>query len=117
MRERPGVQVLPDLANELAVLVELEELRGRGRIGRSDGIAAIEDEDVTLGVDGHSGGFAEIEVRRQLQHVDVGVVPDFGDRLLGERRRRDKREQQCSEKAWHGDLLGVHEFLIHTGEL
>ena len=35
VRERPGVEVLADLAHELAVCVELEQLRGGRAIGRA----------------------------------------------------------------------------------
>ena len=64
--ERPGVEVAADLADEIAVAVELEELRGGGGIGRAFGVAAVEDEDVALRVHRHAGDFAEIEVVRQF---------------------------------------------------
>ena len=37
VRERPGVEALADLAHELAVRAELEQLRGRRRVGRPAG--------------------------------------------------------------------------------
>ena len=53
--ERPGVEALADLADILAVAGELEELRGRRRIGRTAGaVRAREHEDVALGVHRHA---------------------------------------------------------------
>ncbi len=46
VRERPGVEVVPDLADEVAVAVEFEQLRGGGGIGGAGRVAAVEDEDM-----------------------------------------------------------------------
>ena len=62
VRERPGVEVVADLANIFAVRAEFQKLRGAGRVGRSGGVAARENEDVSLGIDGHAGDFAEIQI-------------------------------------------------------
>ncbi len=76
--ERPGVQVLADLADELAVGAEFQQLRCRRRIGGAAGVAARQHEHVSLGIDGDAGGLAEIHVGRQLQRIDDGVESDCG---------------------------------------
>ena len=80
--EGPGVEVVADLAEVVAVGVELEELRGGCAVGGAGGVAAGEDEDVALGVDGYAGSFAEVDVRRELQEVGDGVEGDLRDRLV-----------------------------------
>src|SRR5262245_61786800 len=48
--ERPAVEALADLADELALRAELEQLCGRRSVGRPAGaVRAGEHEDVTLG--------------------------------------------------------------------
>ena len=66
VRVGPCVEIVADLAKVGAVGGELEELGGGCTVGRAGGVAAREDEDVSLGVDGYAGGFAEIDVRRKL---------------------------------------------------
>ena len=52
VRERPRVQAFADLANELAVRAELEELRRGRRVGRPGrAVGSREDEDVPLRVE------------------------------------------------------------------
>ena len=70
---------MPDLAKVGAVGGELEELRCGCAVGRASGVAAREDEDVPFGVDGDSGGFAEIDVRRELEKIGDGVERNFRD--------------------------------------
>ena len=67
MRERPGVEIVADLAQELSVGVELEQLRGRGTVGRACGVAARKDEDMLLGIDGDAGDLAEVHVGRKFK--------------------------------------------------
>ena len=50
--------------------------------------AAMEDEDVALGIDGDAGGLAHIEVGRKLQRIGDGVVGYFRRRLF------------CAKAAW-----------------
>ena len=70
VRERPGVEALADLADELAVRTELEQLRRGRRIGRAVGaVRAREDEDVALGIDGDAGHLAEIHARGKLEEI------------------------------------------------
>ena len=59
VRERRGVVVLAPLLDELQVLIEFEELRGRGAARRADIAAAGEHEQVTLRVLGHAHGFTD----------------------------------------------------------
>src|SRR5262249_23283553 len=104
MRERPGVEVLAALAEEHAVAVEFQNLRGSIAVGRAAaGAAACIDVDVPLGVDGDAGNLAEMHIRRKLQQVRDRIVGNFGRRLLGQCRRAQQYEQP-DKPAFHGDL-------------
>ncbi len=93
MRERPGVEVVADFAEEFSVGSEFEELGGGGSVGWAGGAATGEDEDVTFGIDSDAYGFAEVQVSGKLEEVRDGVVADFGDlRLLGEKRVGEDKE-------------------------
>src|SRR5882762_203235 len=61
VRERPRVQVMADLANERAIGAEFQKLRRSRSIGRPRGIAARVDKNMSLGIDGYTGGLAEIQ--------------------------------------------------------
>ena len=80
--ERPGVEVLADFADELALGVEFQQLRRRRRIGRPAGVAARQHENMALGIDRDAGYFAEIHVGRQPQRIGDGVEGDDGHILL-----------------------------------
>ena len=86
MGERPGIEILADLADELAVGTELQDLRG-GVAERQAGAraAARVDEDVALGVDGDAGNFTEIHVVRQLQQIGHRIKGNGRRCFLGER--------------------------------
>ncbi len=87
MGEGPSVEVVANLAKELSVRGKFEKLSRGGSVGGTAGVAAREDEDVALGVDGDADGFAEVEVGGQLEEVGNGVVTDRGyGGLLGEER-------------------------------
>ena len=75
MRHLEAVEALADLADELAVLIELEEPRVA---------AAREDEDVSLRIPRDADAFAKIQIGRQRQEVRHRFVGDVGSR--GERR-------------------------------
>ena len=75
--EGPGVEMVADLAEEFSVSGELEELRSARAVGGTGGIAAREDEDVALRIDGDAGGFTEMKVRRKLQEVGDRLETDF----------------------------------------
>ena len=75
--------VLADLADELALGIELEQLRGRGHVGRPGHVAAREDEDVSLRVDRDAGDLAEVNVRRKRQRI--------GNRFKRQLRNRGRR--------------------------
>ena len=76
--EGPGVEPVADLADEAAVTVELQELRGGGAVGRPQRVAAREHENVPLRVQRHAGALAEIHA--------VGQLEEVRDRLVGDRR-------------------------------
>ena len=69
VRELEAVVALADLADVVAVLIELEQ----ARVG-----AARVDEDMSLGVGRHAHGFAQIQTRRKLQEIRHRVVGDLG---------------------------------------
>ena len=69
MRERPCVQVVADIADKLAVWAKFEELSCRGRVGRAVGVAPLEHEDVSFGIDGDG------KLLRQI-HIDVPFDPN-----------------------------------------
>ena len=100
VRERPGVEVLADLANEVAVGVELEQLRrGRG-VRRAGRVAAREHEHVALGVDRDAGRLAEVEVLRQLERVGNRIEGDLRHGNLCAGGCRDE-EQERDEQLFH----------------
>src|SRR2546426_10677236 len=102
MAERPGVQVLADLANERSVGIELEQLRRGGGVGRARGVAARQHEDVTLRIHRDAGDFAEVQVLRQLQRVRP-VERDQRHSLLCQYGRR--KQHQAKKQAFHDILL------------
>ena len=82
VRELEAVVALADLADVVAVLIELEQ----ARVG-----AARVDKDVSLGVGRHAHGFAQIQAGGKLQEIRHRLVRDFGHVLrfgLGLRERR-----------------------------
>jgi hypothetical protein len=58
VREGPGIEMAAHLAEEFSVGTEFQELRGGRGIGGAGGVAAREDEYMTLGIDGDARGFA-----------------------------------------------------------
>ncbi len=88
VRERPGIEVAADLADEPAVRTEFEELRRRRGIGRAAGVAARQREDVALGIERDAGNFAEIHIGRQMQRIGDGIVGDNRCRLREGSTRR-----------------------------
>ena len=100
VRELEAVEALADLADEVAVLVELEQARVA---------AARVDEDVALRIGGDADALAEIQVRRQLEEVrhrrerDLGNVLGLGLRLreqhgLAELVSQRRRGQSCHDQ-------------------
>ncbi len=80
---------MADLAQVLAVGVELQELRRRCAIGGAGCVAAMQDEDVALGIERDAGNLAKIEIGRQAQDIRNGFVRDlrgvFGAGEAGDR--------------------------------
>ena len=74
----PGVEVVADLTQKLAIGIEFQKLCGGRAVRRPDGIAdARENEDVFFGIHGDAGNLAEIYVGRKLQEVRYCVVRDL----------------------------------------
>src|SRR5215813_1327772 len=105
MRVREGVEVLPDFAHEVAVSIEFQELRRGSAERRSGRAAAREDEDVMLRVDGDARHLAEVDVRRQLEELGIGIEGNVRSGLLSKRESgNEDRRHRCSTDAnrvWH----------------
>src|SRR5262249_16432105 len=84
-----AVQVLADLTEELAVLVEFEELRAN---------TALVNENLAFGVDPDSRSLAKVHTCRQVERVRV-LEADLG-RALGEKAGRGGKQKRNA--AWHG---------------
>ena len=93
MAVRPCVQIVAYLANVPAVRAELEKLRGGRRVRRTRGIAARQNENMSLAVDGHAGCFSKIDIRRKLQEIGDRSVFDHR-RLLGAESKVQQQEQR-----------------------
>ncbi|MEI9923399.1 MAG: hypothetical protein WDN50_07605 [Bradyrhizobium sp.] len=80
----PGIETLADLADEIALGGEFEQLGCGRRIGWTAGaIGAREHEDVALGVHGHTGHFAKIHAVRQLREIRLRNRREFEERFAG----------------------------------
>src|SRR5206468_11741580 len=77
VRVAPRIEVMADLANVFSIGIELEQLRGRGAVGRPRGAAAREDKDVAPGIDRDAGDFSEIEIRGQLEKIRLSLELDL----------------------------------------
>ena len=93
VREGPGVQVVADFAHELAILIELKDLRGGGSVRRAGGVATREHVNLALGIHGDPGGFTKVQIVGQLEEIRIGVERDFGHGLLRETCGREQAEQ------------------------
>src|SRR5262249_54422821 len=82
MREGPGIEILTDLPNVLAVRSKLEHLRRSGAVCGPSRVAAIEHEYVSFRVHCHARGFAEMQIRWEFEKVGNRVKWDFRDGLL-----------------------------------
>ena len=99
VRVRPGVEALADLAEELAGLVEQQDLRRGGAVGRPAGaVRARKDGDVALRVDGDARRFAEVHVGRQLEEVRDRVERNFRHRPAAPAARR----RAVRSRRWRG---------------
>ena len=102
VREREAVEALADLAQVVALGVELEEARG---------LAARVDEDVSLGIGGDADAFAQVEVGRQLQEIRRRVERDLRNVLcfgagVELRRRQALRGRLC--ELGHAQASAAH---------
>jgi hypothetical protein len=77
---------MADLADVFAVGAKFKQLSRGRRVGGAVGVATLEDEDVSFGIDGNTRNFAEIHVGGKLQEVGYGVKRNFGHLLrIGQR--------------------------------
>src|SRR5262245_53925867 len=106
MGELEAVKPLADLANERAVLVELEQPRVA---------AARVDEDVTLRVGGDADALTEVEIRGQLEEIWHRRVRDDGDvfrlRFRLRHERRSGREDGDGRSHASAEQMSVHDGL------
>ena len=106
------VDASADLAHEVALVVELEQVRGGVAVERSGGGGAgvVQQDDVALRVLGHRQGLAEVHGRRVLQEVGHRHEGDLRRVLrLGARRRRTERQRdgrRNDDETSHATLLG-----------
>ena len=84
---------------------ELPQLRGGVGEGRAvAAAAAMEDEDVALGVDRDARGLAHVEIGRQLEEIRHRVVGDQRGRRLRRLLRqggRAKQHENGEQKSFH----------------
>ena len=77
VRERPAVQLFADLADELTLRPELEQLCRGGAIRRPvRTVRSREDEDMPFRVDGDARHFPEVHPFRKLQEIGDGIERD-----------------------------------------
>src|SRR5215472_9961218 len=102
MRVRPGIQVVPDLADVFAVRSKFEDLRRCSSIGGSTRVAAGINEDVLLRIDRDARSLAEIKVGWKFQQIRNGIEWNFGHRRFLSKHTRGEANQ-CNEENWfHG---------------
>ena len=104
VRERPGIEIVADFANVLAVLIEFQKLRGGGGIGRTVGVPARKNEDMSLGIYGDAGYLAEIQIGRKFEHVGHGIKRNFRRTLAKHCQWRTNRKCQNQRKLFHRNL-------------
>ncbi len=93
--ERPCIEVLADLPNEVTLRRKFEQLRSRVAIGRTKtGAATGIDKDVAFRIDRHAGGFAKVHVGRHLEEVRNGFVRDLRNGILRPGRHCHRRNQR-----------------------
>ena len=111
--ERPPVEVLADLANELAGWRELQELRRHRAEGGPGGAARPgKHEDPSLRVDRDARHFTEVDIVRQLQEVGHRLELDDGSRRLRRLTRRRHRHGRQRERGREESDTGCrHRFL------
>src|SRR5690348_6918135 len=98
--------MVANLATEISIVVEFEQLRGSGPIGRAARIAARKDKDVALGIDGDSRDFAQIQFGWQFQKIGYGTKGNLRNRRgLGESGTSENTNRQQKHK------YAVHESL------
>ena len=104
MGERPGVEILADLADELAVGAELQDLRRGVAVGRAGARAAARvDEDVALGVDRDAGDLAEVHVVRQLQQIGHRVDREWPAARPARSAAGATSESKAASHSLHGN--------------
>jgi hypothetical protein len=104
VRERPGIEIVADLAQKLAVGVELQELRRGSGIGRPGGVASGQYEDMALGVHRDPTDFAQIHVVGKLQRIGHRFEMDDRRSFLLRGCRRTQKHEQTGDQTSHDFL-------------
>src|SRR5213079_164060 len=94
VRVRPRVEVVADLAHELAVRAKLEKLRSTRPIGRPRRIATRENKDVSLGIDCHACHFPKIQIGGKFQKVRNRTVTNYRPRGRLSKKRSGHKKQK-----------------------
>ena len=103
-RRVEAVDVLPELAHELAVRIELEQPRSAAReravvAERRVGMAGARvDEDLSLRIRADAADFADEDVGRRLQQIGVGVERDLRNCRLRDERSAEREERRCHDE-------------------
>src|SRR5262249_1409642 len=80
---RPPIKALADFADEIALGIELEQLRrSRGVGGTGSRIPTRKDKNISLRIHGYTGNLAEIHAGRELEKVRHGIERNFRHALL-----------------------------------
>src|SRR6185312_3238268 len=109
-----------DLAHELAVAGEFQELGRRRAVGRAGGVAALEHQQVVgLGVEGDARHLAEVHVGRRIEGVGP-LERDFLRRLgqgEGGRERQGRRDHNAFHPNSSQPLPCAAAWLLERGVL
>ena len=125
LREQESVDSGADFADVFAGGIELEQTRAAVREEARPAHGAVfsgarVDEDVALGIGGHTGRLAQMNVGRQLQKVDIPVEGNF--RNLGRKQpaRKAAKPLHRADEFLHGEPLfpvRVQNQFLHPPQL
>ena len=74
MGEAEAIEIMADLADDICRWRRIPAAARRWSRKPGPGVAAAEDKDMALGIDGHAGGLAEIHAGGQVAEI-LEIVP------------------------------------------